>query len=378
MDFIHLDGFLKRFKSDNISFNTFYSKARVRINENLEELDSYKKRKNLSKDDIHVLYLVIKEKNTYLKNFYNTSLEIKHSYGDLSFENPMKKGELSNNQNINYKNLIRNLHFEEIMGNTSSGFINIPSYLTVLDELLNKYIIDYKILTKSAIDFIKKGRFGSVLSSFYFRASIMNPYLVYSLNKTLLHGKKIFTPTLGWSSYAYGFLECLDVEEYVGTDVIPSVCKKTEELCKQYRNVKSKIYCKPSEQLLKYKSFQNKYKNYFDVVFFSPPYFKLEKYKSKEQSIENFENYEDWLEKYWKPTVELCNFVLQKNGTMCYIISDYGSENIDGYYELVKDTKKYVREYFNKISVQSLLNKNVHVTKHRDTDEKIIICKKKN
>ena len=46
--------------------------------------------------------------------------------------------------------------------------------------------------------------------------------------------------------------------------------------------------------------------------------------------------------------------------------------------ELVKDTKKYVREYFNKISVQSLLNKNVHVTKHRDTDEKIIICKKKN
>src|SRR6056300_656515 len=100
MDFIHLDGFLKRFKSDNISFNTFYSKARVRINENLEELDSYKKRKNLSKDDIYVLYLVIKEKNTYLKNFYNTSLEIKHSYGDLSFENPMKKGELSNNQNI--------------------------------------------------------------------------------------------------------------------------------------------------------------------------------------------------------------------------------------------------------------------------------------
>ena len=100
--------------------------------------------------------------------------------------------------------------------------------------------------------------------------------------------------------------------------------------------------------------------------------------KSKDQSIENYENYEDWLEKYWKPTVELCNFVLQKNGTLCYIISDYGSENTEGYYELVKDTKKYVREYFNKISVQSLLNKNVHVTKHRDTDEKIIICKKKN
>ena len=149
-------------------------------------------------------------------------------------------------------------------------------------------------------------------------------------------------------------------------------------MCKQYSGKKYQIFCKPSEKLLQYKSFQKKYKNHFDVVFFSPPYFKLEKYKSKDQSTENFENYEDWLEKYWKPTMELCNFVLQKNGTLCYIISDYGSENTDGFYELVKDTKKYARTYFNKFSVQSLLNKNVHVTKHRDTDEKIIICKKKN
>ena len=134
MKIMNLDTFIKRFKSDNISFDAFCSKAKVRINENLEELESYKKRKKLSKNDIYVLYLVIKERNTYLENFYNTSLEIKHSYGDLSFENPMKKGELSNNQNINYKNLIRNLHFEEILGNTSSGFTNIPSYLTVLDE----------------------------------------------------------------------------------------------------------------------------------------------------------------------------------------------------------------------------------------------------
>lgn len=378
MNILSLDDFLKRFKSDNISFESFCSKAKVRINENLEDLDSYKKRKNLSDSDISVVYHVLQNKNVYLKNFYATSLEVKKDMNIMNFESPMKKGELSNNQNINYKNLIRNLHFEDILGNTSSGFTNIPSYLHVLTEFLNKYIIDYKLLSKSALDFIKKGRFGSVLSSFYFRASIMNPYLVYSINKSILHGKKIFTPTLGWSSYAYGFLECLDVEEYVGTDVIPDVCKKTEELCKQYSGKKYQIFCKPSEKLLQYKSFQKKYKNHFDVVFFSPPYFKLEKYKSKDQSTENFENYEDWLEKYWKPTMELCHFVLQKNGTLCYIISDYGSENTDGFYELVKDTKKYARTYFNKFSMQSLLNKNVHVTKHRDTDEKIIICKKKN
>ena len=270
------------------------------------------------------------------------------------------------------------MHFEDILEKTTSGFNNIPSYLKVVKEFFNDYIIDYKLLTKSALEFIRKGRFGSVLSSFYFRASIMNPYLVYSINKTLLQGKKIFTPTLGWSAYAHGFLECKDVEEYVGTDVIPSVCVKTKKLCDLYRNVKTEIFCKPSEKLLEYKSFRNKYKQHFDVVFFSPPYFKLENYKSDNQSTENYNSYEEWLSKYWEPTVELCHFVLKKNGKMCYIISDYGSQNTEQTYELVKDTKKCARKYFDNFSVQPLLNKNVHVTKHRDTDEKIIICRVKN
>jgi hypothetical protein len=80
---------------------------------------------------------------------------------------------------------------------------------------------------------MKKGRLGSVFSSYYFRASIMNPYLVYSLNHSLLKGTKIFTPTLGWTSYCYGFLECPMVKEYVGTDVIKSVYDKTCKFIKE-------------------------------------------------------------------------------------------------------------------------------------------------
>jgi|UniRef100_A0A6C0IM84 hypothetical protein len=374
---MELNDLLKQFRSNNLTYKQFYSKAKVRVNENLFELGSYKNRKNLSEENIMILYKIIEDKQTYLTNFYETSLKMKTGVGYMNEETPMKKGELSNNQKINYKNVIRNLHFEDILGNTSSGFNNIPSYLTVVRELFNDYIIDYKLLTKSALEFIKNGRFGSVLSSFYFRASIMNPYLVYSINESMLQGKKIFTPTLGWSSYAYGFLESPGVEEYVGTDVIPDVCKKTKELCSQYNKVKTTIYCKPSEKLLELKSFRNKYENYFDVVFFSPPYFKLEQYKSDHQSTENYTTYDEWLEKYWEPTMKLCNFVLKEKGKLCYIISDYGSQNTGQLYELVNDTKKYARKYFDSFKVQSLLNKNVHVTKHRDTDEKIIICKKK-
>ena len=82
--------------------------------------------------------------------------------------------------------MIRNIHYEDILKNTYSGIENNPTFMKVLYDLYINRIIDYKILTPSAIHYIMDGRIGSVFSSFYFRASIMNPYLVYSLNKSLL------------------------------------------------------------------------------------------------------------------------------------------------------------------------------------------------
>ena len=368
------------FKNKKLTFNTFLDKAQVRVNTKLVTLNDYIKqprKEHITMERLKHLYNMIINKEKYLKGFFATSLKIKEEIGTMNKVQPMKKNEFNKNFKINFKNLIRNLHFEQILEKTSSGVNNLPTYLRVAKDFFNNLIIDYKLLSNSGLDFITKGRFGSVLSSFYFRASILNPYLVYSLNKSLLHGKRIFTPTLGWSSYAYGFLECLDVEEYVGTDVIPSVCKKTENLCSMFRGIKSEIFCTPSENLMKSSKFKNKYKEHFDVVFFSPPYFQLEMYEGKKQSTTNYKTYDEWLKKYWIPTVELCNFVLEKNGVMCYIISDYGSNNTSQNYELVKDTKELCKEYFHKFSIQPLYNKNVHVTKHRDTNEKIIICKKK-
>ena len=58
----------------------------------------------------------------------------------------------------------------------------------------------------------------------------------------VLKGTKIFTPTLGWSSYCYGFLECPIVQEYVGTDIINSVCYKTASIADKYYPEKKLIY----------------------------------------------------------------------------------------------------------------------------------------
>ena len=216
---------------------------------------------------------------------------------------------------------------------------------------------------------------GSVFSSFYFRASILNPYLIYSLNEQLLKGTKIFTPTLGWSSYAKGFLESTQVIEYVGTDVIPQVCKKTEQLLKTY-NVKSKICCKPSEDLFKSKSFLKQYKNHFDVVFFSPPYYKLELYNSDNQSTSRYKDYDDWLKKYWETTIKLCLHVLEQNGKLCYILSGYGSQNTTKKYDLIEDMNTITKKYFELDEIRPMQNKNVHSTKHRETGEQIILFHK--
>jgi len=116
-----------------------------------------------------------------------------------------------------------------------------------------------------------------------------------------------------------------------------------------------------------------KYKGHFDVVFFSPPYYRLELYSGKTQSTERYKTYEDWLANYWEKTVRLCHHVLQKGGRMCYILSDYGQQDSLEHYNLVEDMNAIAKQSFRLKSKQTMLNKNVNSTKHRETGEQIMI-----
>tara|TARA_B110000967_G_C18901423_1_gene575610 strand:- start:8978 stop:10111 length:1134 start_codon:yes stop_codon:yes gene_type:complete len=372
MKLIELEQFLKEYNHNNTSsnFDEFYNFAQVRQGIKLIPLKQYIEKKKKSIEHIKELHKNILLKEKYLTRFYNTSLKVKPEFFKIT-KKPMENKLMNNNIEINYKNIIRNIHYKDILENTTSGIDNIPTYLHVLTDLYKNNIIDYKLLTPSALLYINKGRIGSVFSSFYFRASIMNPYLVYSLNENLLKGTKIFTPTLGWTSYLFGFLESAMVKEYVGTDVIPDVCSKTQEYSKQY-NKKVKIYCKPSEDLLNLKSFARQYKEHFDVVFFSPPYYKLELYSSDNQSTDKYDTYEKWLNFYWEETIKLAYYVLERGGRLCYILSGYGSENVKQKYDLIKDMNNITRKYFSLKDKQLMYNKNVNVTKHKETNEMIM------
>ena len=371
MKLVTLNVFLRIFSRDKFpDFQEWLKKAQVKSAKKKIPLLLYQTEHNISKDHLKQLYEHIINRNDYLQRFFNTSLLVK----DIHIkEEAMKKKHLDNNTLVNYKNIIRNIHYRDILQNTKSGLSGLPSFLDVLQDLYVNDIIDYKILTPSALFYLENGRIGSVFSSFYFRASIMNPYMVFSLNHAVLDGTKIFTPTLGWSSYAYGFAECPKVIEYVGVDVIPAVCKKTSDLLSsQYPRLKYNIYCQPSESLLSNESFMTKYKNHFDVVFFSPPYYELELYPGKNQSTSVYKTYEEWLEGYWKRTIQLCFHVLQKGGKLCYILSEGGGSNQSN---ILKDMNAITTEIFSYKTIIPMYNKNVHVTSkhHHETSEKIVI-----
>jgi hypothetical protein len=375
MKYITLFSFLALFKTTNSkSLSEFIRNAQVKSGNKYTPLSIYMKARQIHKSDIQLLYHHIMNRDEYLTRFFNTSLYTDH----VGITNkPMNNSHLDNNSLVNYKNVIRNLHFRNILQKTKAGIENIPSFLDVLLDLYLREIIDYKIITPSALHYIREGRIGSVFSSFYFRASIMNPYLVYSLNHQVLKGTKIFTPTLGWSSYAYGFLECPFIKEYVGVDVIPDVCKKTEEfIVKQYPQFESRIICKPSEDLLSDKIFLKKYREHFDTIFFSPPYYELELYPGNNQSTTRYQSYDEWLECYWFKTIQLCYYVLEKGGTLCYILSSGGGKSQTN---ILEDMNKITKQFFYFKTMLPMYNKNVHVTagSHRETNEQIVIFIKK-
>jgi len=361
--------FISKYKRTQQTFNDFVVNAVVVVGGTQIPIQEYIQRKKIQLDDVKNIYDAI-NKLDYLTSYYNKSLK---PYELKITHNPMSNNAFNNNGNVQYKNIIRNMHYDELMEKTRPGIKNTKSFGVMLKDLYKKNIIDYKLLTPSARYYINKGRIGSVYSSYYFRSSIMNPYLVYSINRSLLNGKKIFTPTLGWSSYCYGFLECDNVTTYVGTDVIPSVCKKTQEFAnKNYPSKNTEIYCTPSEDLLKNKLFMKTYTKYFDTIFFSPPYFTLEQYSGANQSVNRYKTYEAWLDKYWSKTVELCSKLLAKGGKMCYIIGDYGSPK----YSLIDDTlKECIKHSFKLIGMQPMYNKGVYVTKTSNI-EQIIYLKK--
>jgi len=374
--YITLSEFLLFFSNKKpISITEYINNARVKVANNLTPLKKYidehtDKKNNIR--DIQPLYNHIVNREEYLTRFYNTSLRVIEIQPQ-----PQLETALNNNNQPQMKNRIRNLFFKEILCDTKSGLANIPTFLDVLFDLYQypDSIIDYKLITPSANEYAKNGRIGSVFSSFYFRASIMNPALVHNVRIHFFpNAKRVLTPTMGWGSYLDGFSH-MDaknrLDHYVGIDVIDSVCTKarTHTPLTIGRPREIDIYKCPSELIeTHYPEFLKSYTGYFDAVFFSPPYYKMELYQSEDQSTTNYNSYDEWLSKYWEKTVEICKKCMNPyGGVFCYIVSPFDN------YNLPADLEKIAIKYFSLLHVVPIYNKNVNSTKHREPDDRLFV-----
>lgn len=368
-----LNKWLSLFTNKETKQDHFIKTFKIRYsNGTTSSLEEHLKKKPITKSILKILFHVFEQdRKRYLTNFYKKSLDVS------SFSSKQKLPLCIHNDKYSQnKNIIRNTYYKEILHDTNTIQPNVRNYYDVVIDLYKHKIIDYKLITPSSLKLLEKGtNLSSILSAYYFRSSIMNPTIPYAITTLVESDKiKVFTPTLGWSSYAYGVLSNPNLYEYVGIDVLNKVCNNTRKLLTK-NNIQNEIRCEPSENVAKDKTFLQKYKNHFDLIFFSPPYYELELYSGKLQSTNKYKTYTEWLEKYWTPTIKMCHHILGNQSLMCYIVSGY---NYKGHYlNLSKDMNAISeKEGFDLIRSVNISSKNVKITKHRKLGERIYIFKK--
>lgn len=165
------------------------------------------------------------------------------------------------------------------------------------------------------------------------RPSTFNPATYKGILDTVFTGDTLFAPVMGWNSYQIAFYSS-KFTKFIATDVIPDVVQNGSLLHRAYDNYRANsmielpeksvdLYLCPSERLDAEHNFIEKYSNTVDAVLLSPPYYDLEIYDSDDQSVTNYPDYEEWLEKYWAETVKLCVSVMRPTAKFGFVISNY-------------------------------------------------------
>lgn len=273
------------------------------------------------------------------------------------FRNIIHGNTIDGKYNIQAGRIVRNLFYKGIYLETDKA--NGSGTHAIL-EFFNAFYLRHELIKKnfmlpSMYEVLKRkdhDTFFAFLRGTYNKASIFNPYTYSYILNQVVPGKKLLCPVMSWCSPVIA-LHNSGFEELVAIDVIPNVIETAGKLHEHIESQKNMFdepktatfYCCPSEKIDKRYDFSKKYKDYFDTVFFSPPYFSVELYTGGEQSHLSFPKYEDWLEGYWRPTVELCSKVLKPGATFSFVIvpyfSDYGTNR-----EISHDMLEIAEKYF--------------------------------
>lgn len=378
--------------------------------------DTTKDKRYLNRDRVieYFYEIIIRNREKYLTCFFEAYFDFKDPDGLkwkginlLSQKEGLEYPVISLQKNDPSRRLIRNLFYLELLHLTqvTNTVKSHVSFWGALDNMYNKLQLEDRFFAPSSVDLflrdkgtkreqrtgVKEINYNNLfylLQAYQPKASIFNPYSIkWTIDNVIdkhlgYKGKSIFTPVLSWGSYLMAFMHS-DYQEYVGVDVMPSVCDKVEFLANWYKSkTKSRsikqttILCQPSETLLTDRKFLQKYSNHFDSILVCPPYYDMEIYHEGPQSLELYPTYKEWLKMYWGQTVEMCHKVTKSGGVFAMIANDYKSLDGDTF-ALVQDLHQYVSKYFNLEQIYYLQNRTSPLRVNtKDRTERLFIYKK--
>ncbi len=310
--------------------------------------------------------------------YYDQMLTAFNSLIDLPLPSlSLQKNDLSRKivRNLNYLGILHETTITNTVKSKTSfwqSLLNVYNDLRLEDRFFCPSSLGLFLRQKNNTNDINYNNFFYLFQQYQPKASILNPYPINWLLKNVFKGKSLLTPVMSWDAYLVAFMHS-DFDEYVGIDVIPSVCNQAQFLFDYYQNDLKptltspteidrlnrktlELYCQPSEYVLNDAKFVKRYQDHFDAILLCCPYWCMEIYKSSNQSTDLYPKYEDWLKEYWERTVQGCVKVLAPTGKFGFIINNYFSLKKEEY-QLIQDLNMIVLKYLKLVGVYSLLNR---------------------
>jgi hypothetical protein len=140
------------------------------------------------------------------------------------------------------------------------------------------------------------------------------------LNTYKLPNNNYYDYSCGWGVRLLGAMN--NRFNYYGTDPNTELIPRLEQMVKDYSkeiplNTEVQFFNQGSE------IFIPELENKIGISFSSPPYFILEDYKHGNQSINEYSNYKDWLEGYWRNTVKNIKRYLVDDGVFALNVKSF-------------------------------------------------------
>jgi tRNA1(Val) A37 N6-methylase TrmN6 len=210
--------------------------------------------------------------------------------------------------------------------------------------------------------------------------TVYKPYLFKLLiNLFCKNNGKIIDLSSGWGDRLLGILSVQDnINLYIGIDpnkrLFRGYNQMISDLCNDKNKNKIKLINEKAEEV-NYINFSND----FDIIFWSPPFFDKEIYVNKEeedkeedkdnlknQSIEIFNNYNDWENYFLLYVINLSARCLKKNGV---VILYLGNIDYDSFIKKINNNNK-----FKKLGNINILGDNIknYIILLKITEEPII------